>query len=68
MELQQPGETGIAWTVLHPVHLCIIVATATYTGAKLAEKTFRFALAVTLTILAGVMVTTKEANDLKTII
>jgi hypothetical protein len=48
----------MVWTLVHPLHLCILIAGATLAGAKLAEQTYRFALAVTLTCLAGLLATT----------
>jgi cytochrome bd-type quinol oxidase subunit 2 len=57
VDLHEPG-TGVVWTLVHPVHICIIVGAATLALAKAAEKTYRFAMAVTLTILAGIAATT----------
>jgi hypothetical protein len=58
VNFQHPGRTGMVWTLVHPLHLCILIAGATLAGAKLAEQTYRFALAVTLTCLAGLLATT----------
>jgi hypothetical protein len=49
---------GMVWTLLHPLQICILVAGATLAGAKFAEQTYRFALAVTLTIVAGILIST----------
>jgi hypothetical protein len=54
VDIKHPGEGEVkVWTLLHPLHICIMVVAATLAGAKMAEQTYRFALAVTLTIAAG---------------
>ena len=48
--------------MLHPVHICIIVSATTLAVAKWAEKTYRFALALTLTVVAGTMIATATTH------
>jgi hypothetical protein len=62
VDVKHPGGGGMVWTLLHPLHICIIVAGATLAGAKMAEQSYRFALAVTLTCLAGALVTTASVT------
>jgi hypothetical protein len=62
VDIDHPGGGGMVWTLLHPLHICIIVAGGTLAGAKMAEQSYRFALAVTLTIGAGLLVSTALAT------